>query len=173
MIYIIGKYYKVLCFIEKKLVEKCSELEWIVKSNGEVVHENVNRSYFFEYVYPLINHPHNDIENGQKEIHYHIDDRFKIEEPYRAEYPLQLRIFIKKTEKHQLQYRMVKCVKSEIRTKTSELLIKDSKLKHKCIYKGKCPHRGYDLSNEIPINGVITCPLHSLRFDSETKLLIQ
>jgi len=56
-------------------------------------------------------------------------------------------------------------------------LIKKSKLKHNCIYKGKCPHRGFDLSNTKPTiddNGesVIRCPLHSLKFNAKTKQLI-
>ena len=28
------------------------------------------------YITPVINHPHNDVENGQMEIHYHTDYRF-------------------------------------------------------------------------------------------------
>ena len=50
--------------------------------------------------------------------------------------------------------------------------IKNSKLKHKCIHKGKCPHRGYDLSNVDPIDNQIHCPLHGLIFDAETKKII-
>lgn len=43
-------------------------------------------------------------------------------------------------------------------------LIKQSKIKS-CLKKHKCPHKGYDLSKEIPnIDGVITCPLHNLKF---------
>ncbi len=60
-----------------------------------------------------------------------------------------------------------------MRYPTSIDLIAKSKLKHKCIHKGKCPHRGYDLTDVKPINGIITCPLHSLRFNSKTKLLIK
>ena len=37
----------------------------------------------------------------------------------------------------------------------------------------KCPHRGYDLSKEPIVNGVITCPLHNLKFDAITKKIIK
>lgn len=51
--------------------------------------------------------------------------------------------------------------------------ITNVKLKHKCIHKGKCPHRGYDLSQVNPDrDGKITCPLHGLQFDALTKKLL-
>ena len=35
-----------------------------------------------------------------------------------------------------------------------------------------CPHRGYDLSNEpIAPDGVVTCPMHGLRWNVETGFL--
>jgi nitrite reductase/ring-hydroxylating ferredoxin subunit len=37
---------------------------------------------------------------------------------------------------------------------------------------GKCPHKGIDLSNIEAEDGVITCPLHGLRFSEETKEII-
>jgi hypothetical protein len=37
----------------------------IVKEIGEML-----------FITPVINHPHNDKENGQQEIHYHVDYRF-------------------------------------------------------------------------------------------------
>lgn len=37
-----------------------------------------------------------------------------------------------------------------------------------CLVRGICPHRGYDLSHEPVIDGVVTCPLHGLRFDAAT-----
>jgi len=49
--------------------------------------------------------------------------------------------------------------------------ISKSKLKHKCIVKGKCPHRGYYLSQVPEHNGMITCPLHGLKF-KDKKLII-
>ena len=56
----------------------------------------------------------------------------------------------------------------EIKSKFNIVLHKDY-----YIHKGKCPHRGFDLSNEIPNKeGIITCPLHNLKFNAETKKLI-
>ena len=34
-----------------------------------------------------------------------------------------------------------------------------------CLTRGVCPHRGYDLRNEAVVDGVVTCPLHGLRWD--------
>jgi nitrite reductase/ring-hydroxylating ferredoxin subunit len=68
---------------------------------------------------------------------------------------------------------MLKKIHKKEKFITPVSLIKNSKLKHNCIHKGKCPHRGYDLSNEIPNeNGIITCPLHGLQFDKITKKLL-
>ena len=73
-----------------------------------------------------------------------------------------------------------KCIATHNIWNTPVGLISRSKLKHKCIYKGKCPHRGYDLSQTIStydINyggDVKLCPLHGLKFDAETgELLIK
>jgi nitrite reductase/ring-hydroxylating ferredoxin subunit len=44
----------------------------------------------------------------------------------------------------------------------------DFKIKHLC---KKCPHKGYDLTNEPLVNGVVTCPLHKKRFTYDFKEL--
>jgi len=72
-------------------------------------------------------------------------------------------------------------IREEHTSRTPVQLIRQSKLKHNCIHKGKCPHRGFDLSNVTPtLEGigrdaieVITCPLHSLKFNATTKQLIE
>ena len=51
-------------------------------------------------------------------------------------------------------------------------LISKSKLKHKCIHKGKCPHKGYDLSQVKAIDSKITCPLHGLEFDEVSGVVL-
>ena len=128
------------------------------------------------YLIPLIDHPHNDIENGQKEIHYHIDDRYTEKQSLPKYYKIKryddLSARINKG-KYKLGYFYLKKNNEKVRSYTTPKLIKNSKLKHKCIHKGKCPHRGYDLSNEIADkDGVITCPLHGLKFDKFSKKLI-
>lgn len=37
-----------------------------------------------------------------------------------------------------------------------------------CLKRGVCPHRGYDISREPVVDGVVTCPLHGLRWNVET-----
>lgn len=134
------------------------------------------------YIIPVINHPHNDIENGQKEIHYHMDTRF-------VRFRFDKYIIIDNTNecnsKHkfgrnirpilgvdgQFGWFILPVINEEFIFSTKLSFIKDSNLKHKCIHKGKCPHRGMDLSQIEPINGEITCPLHGLVFDAVNKKL--
>lgn len=128
-----------------------------------------------EYIIPLYDHPHNDIENGQYEVHYHQDDRYAsniMRTLYKFNSFRAGRIVLPLAEGEYLEYRMLYKISEEHTSKTPVSLIKNSKLKHKCIHKGKCPHRGFDLTNVEAINGIITCPLHSLQFDSKTKQLI-
>ena len=125
-----------------------------------------------ELILPLIDHLHNDKENGQEEPHYHVDTRCQSTMIHQG-----LRIFPKNiAHNHFIAYRyLVKIRNHQIKsTITPVEMISNSKLKHKCIHKGKCPHRGFDLTNEIPDeNGVITCPLHGLKFKASTKDLIR
>lgn len=133
------------------------------------------------YVNPVINHPHNDRENGQDSVHYHVDYRFikyrgGKEDPLpllnhsRHLFAIQPRPQIGRDGK--LEYIALPVINEEFAGGTAVELIKNSKLKHDCIYKGKCPHRGYDLSQVSPENGIITCPLHGLKFDELTKKII-
>lgn len=118
-----------------------------------------------EIVTPLIDHPHSDKENGQQSIHYHSDDRYVYSKGYSGIQNIRITLPLKKNQR--LEKIFVTKVYDKVKSITDSQLIKKSKLKHKCIYKSKCPHRGYDLSNEKPDkNGIITCPLHGLKFDS-------
>jgi hypothetical protein len=127
---------------------------------------------------PVIPHPHNDIENGQPELHYHTDTRFfdggalhyNNFMVWFVDYEQHLRPLYDKNRP--LEYFRLQLRGNTVFYKTQVELISKSKLKHKCIVKGKCPHRGMDLSNVIPVDGVITCPLHSLRFNALTKQII-
>lgn len=140
-------------------------------------------------VLPLIDHPHSDKENGQIEIHYHIDTRYMYEQNHLSQGTEiakfgHSRISVdKKGNLHpfysgkgmvqpKFDYFMLEKTDKTYRGITPTGLIKNSKLKHKCIHNGKCPHRGFDLSNVKPINGVITCPLHGLQFDAKSKKLL-
>lgn len=128
---------------------------------------------------PVYNHPHSDKENGQIGTHYHMDSRvlhrnkkasnnFLI---FNDKKLLTLKLEIRSKE-GEIVYLPLKYYDDIEYLRTDTHFIKNSKLKHNCIHKGKCPHRGYNLENVKPINGVIICPLHSLRFDEKTKKLL-
>jgi len=121
------------------------------------------------HVLPVINHPHNDIESGQAEDHYHLDYRF-INHKDNGVFPTvinshSVHVFGSeirpKKDFGNLEYHLLPVINEEFNGITPVNLI--GKLKHKCLHKGKCPHRGYDLSQVKPVNGVITCPLHGFR----------
>lgn len=138
------------------------------------------------YITPIIYHNHNDIENGQYHEHYHADYRF-IKTGENGS-PLT-RHSVHKFGRHgsldlpnirpqrgihgQIKFIKLPVVNESFSQITHPVFIKNSKLKHKCIYKGKCPHRGYDLSQVKEINGEIICPLHGLRFDALNGKLIE
>jgi hypothetical protein len=127
------------------------------------------------YVTPIINHPHNDIENGQPEIHYHVDYRF-LKHDGKGNFPKvrnkHSRYFfcekIRPQEKLDgvIKYFVMPVINEDFVGITPVDFISKSKLKHKCIHKGKCPHRGYDLSQVNAVDGIIKCPLHGLEFDT-------
>jgi hypothetical protein len=161
---------KVLCaIIPEAVFEDINEEDlWMDLEDYSLKTKN-----FYYKIIPLIDHPHSDIENGQREIHYHADMRYNGEQPSLGKYKIQ--VDSTRPIKGQFETRYFNLIRySENHSGgTSVEHIKNSKLKHKCIHKGKCPHRGFDLSNINPIDGVITCPLHSLKFDAKTKKLIE
>lgn len=130
------------------------------------------------YITPIYNHPHNDVENGQKETHYHTDYRFVRTD--KNGHPInrhKVHRFVHEARPRiplhgDLEYILLPVINPQVSPRaTSVQLIGKSKLKHKCIHKGKCPHRGYDLSQEVPVDGVITCPLHGLKFNNAGKII--
>ena len=149
---------KILCLIETNYIE---ELDWDDQIYWMDLQHPIKSTSIKRTIIPLIDHPHSDKENGQNEIHYHVDTR------YISSLPTKLRINLPLKENQRLEYRyLTKCRENEM-FPTSVKLISKSKIKHKCIHKGKCPHRGFDLSNIKPDeNGIIKCPLHSLKFNT-------
>lgn len=141
-----------------------------------IVREIDNINNYNLIITPIINHPHSDKENGQKEVHYHTDYRF-LKHENDGEFPTiinkhrnhlyspNIRPILKDDER--IEYIVLPVINEDFKGITPVELISKSKLKYKCIHKGKCPHRGYDLSQVKPINGVITCPLHSLKFNEK------
>ena len=127
------------------------------------------------YVTPVFNLPHSDKENGQSEIHYHADFRFikhnndgnfPTVRNKHSKYIFCENVRLKEKIDGKLKYFVLPVINEDFKVITPVNLISKSKLKHKCIHKGKCPHRGYDLSQVKPIDGKITCPLHGLIFSS-------
>lgn len=181
----IGEYYLVLCAMipsPEKIQEPIwhyefeTEYEYEVSSDGDlrITHTEqrlVAKRQVGEHpidnpiAVPVHNHPHNDIENGQPYAHYHIDTRFV--ERLSDLYPIRI-----DAKGAQLEYHAKQLLHETEYMPTGFGFIASSKLKHKCIHKGKCPHRGYNLSNIQPVNGEIHCPLHGLRFDAKTKKLL-
>lgn len=127
-------------------------------------------------VVPIIDSPHNDRENGQSEIHYHSDTRFIICKDERDEGRVEFEDDIFEINSHrvelgidgEMEHHVLPVISTKHTFPTQLTFIRNSNLRHKCIHKGKCPHRGFDLSREKPVNGKITCPLHGLVFDEKT-----
>jgi hypothetical protein len=160
---------KVLCLVKtrwltsEEILYLDEELMWLDSETKRVQKKE-------EYLTPLIDHLHNDKENGQSNFHYHVDTRF-IADIFKDYF--NIRVDPNKLEVDEtIEYRWLKKYRDEIDFTTPTELISKSKLKHKCIYKGKCPHRGYDLSQVKPDeNGCKTCPLHSLKFDKNGNII--
>jgi len=164
----IGERFFVPCLVKK---EGFSDYEDWIDDNNKIIKRKL-------LITPVINHPHNDKENGQMEIHYHTDYRFvKFNENGYVKMKHSLHKFANKPRTQlgidgELEYFILPVLNENFMVITPVGLIGKTKLKHKCIYKGKCPHRGYDLSQVPPNeNGIITCPLHGLKFNLEGILI--
>jgi hypothetical protein len=167
-----GEWYLVPCIIEERTELKLKYFR------GQSSHEPKMLKVKCLYITPVFNHPHNDKENGQVKVHYHADFRFIrydkkgiIRKHSRHFFGHQVRPILGKHGN--LEYIPLPVVNEIFVDATPKEFIKNSKLKHRCIHKNKCPHRGYDLSQVKDVNGIITCPLHGLQFYSDTKLLIE
>lgn len=170
----------------KKVFLKVEDVNKPLKKGEEyLVPCLVNRRHFLAetvitYISPVINHPHSDKENGQKEVHYHIDYRF-VKHLNDSTFPTVMNnhsryYFVENIRPTNflniLEYFILPVINEEFAGITPVENIAKSKLKRKCIHNEKCPHRGYPLSQVKPVNGKITCPLHGLKFDAATKKII-
>jgi hypothetical protein len=168
------------------MLEKITELTKFLKLNNfyivpcleeEVKTKDLlgNIVYVFKRYTPVTSEkPHNDIENGQNYLHYHVDYRFKFKK--NSELLLNsesLPRINNNLDKYKIVWNIMECIKLENDAITPKTNIYKSKLKHKCIYKGKCPHRGQSLIGIPGVNGIITCPNHGLQFNEITKELIK
>lgn len=149
-----------------------------------VTHNTTYSSEFTPYIFPLIDNLHDDKKSGQLKKHYHIDSRFIlynigmpndfsivrtiIEDYDGCEYIAHnsIRFFPDKDTK--IVYKKLQVLNLQEEYATPTRLIADKK--YKCIKNDKCPHKGYDLRNVLPVNGVVRCPLHGLKFDKQTGM---
>lgn len=167
-----GEKVLVPCLVKRESVLKDEDELWLDLTNS------VTKTKM--YVLPIINHPHNDMENGQPETHYHLDYRF-LKHNNDSDFPTiknkhSLHVFGSEIRPKQdfgsLEYFLLAVINEEFKGITPVKMIGKSKLKHNCIHKGKCPHRGYDLSQvKADRNGIKTCPLHGLKFNKKGNII--
>lgn len=159
----------VLCVVKLNDEFMTEEEIWLDRQG-----ENINNTKYL--IVPLYDHPHSDKENGQPHIHWHQNTKYQgdFDKLYLFECFKGGRISKPKRNHNEwFEFKQLYKISEFESRKTPTKFIEKSKLKHKCIHKGKCTHRGFDLSNELPdIDGVITCPLHGLRFNAKTKEMI-
>lgn len=142
--------------------------------------------------WPVLGSAHTDEEIiGFKPLHYHIDWRFCDEQAWRwlkgPEWrwrpnpwnvfgiPLHMNHLGKQIEPGHANYETrvsrLRC-KRELPAYPHYIAHWQRKLEQHhaadCLRRGVCPHRGYDLSREPVVDGVVTCPLHGLRWDVST-----
>jgi hypothetical protein len=135
------------------------------------------------HINPVINNYHSDKENGQSHKHFHLDWRFIKLESLHNGFPIaknkhSIHVFGTDyrptlTPTDNLEYILLPVVNEKFLGVTPlQFIEKCTHLKNKCITDGKCPHKGYDLSQVIPVNGVIKCPLHGLEFNATNGKVI-
>lgn len=163
----LGEYYMVPCVVRETSDAEVSFTDPFIKG--------------VLYITPVIDHPHNDLENGQPEVHYHTDYRFvRVKKDGPVFHVIRRHgshYFVESSRPQiiggrKIEFFILPVVNEYQFGITPVHLISKSKIKHHCIYKGKCPHRGYDLSQTKSSDGVITCPLHGLQFDSKSRKLL-
>lgn len=167
-----GEELLVPCLVKRESVLKDESEMWLDLTNS------LTKTKM--HILPVINHPHNDIENGQTETHFHLDYRF-LKHKNDGNFPTVKNkstsiIFGGEVRPDvyfgSLEYFSLPVINEDFTGITPKKLISKSKLKHKCIHKGKCPHRGYDLSQvKADEYGIKTCPLHGLMFNKEGEIL--
>ena len=128
-----------------------------------------NKKIIYHREYPIYNFPHDDIESNQTNIHYHIDTRF-------IEHFGSPRIEMTDSiSNFRIEKRLMLCKYDKDWGAAPSDTIKKyvSKLKTDKMNNFKCLHKGYDLSNVEAKDGVIVCPLHSLKYCKHSHKLIK
>lgn len=196
---IVGEYYQVPCVMEEfrdnvtitedgvdTLYAEDTFSDYELKRLKELYDVKIKKGRRKFRIFPILNHKHSDTENGQDYSHYHIDYRFveleKINErglpvPKKLhtlhEFAPEVRYNLIGNRKHpEIEYYALKCIRqTHFATGGGTLNSKDID----CLKEGRrCPHRGYNLSQEVVVRGdgfevgAVTCPLHGLVFNLAT-----
>ena len=175
----IGQEYLVPCILKHRTRDKI-EAEWV---NGEY-EQKVVEIYNWIEVFPVLNNLHSDKESGQDYKHYHVDNRFfpPNKYSYRKQNRLYNNHFFTKEPRcdfkngeviPKIQYLNLRCFNTEITYITVSQVVNNLKFKHKCAKNMKCLHRGTSLEGLRDRNGIITCPLHGLKYRKENMELIR
>jgi hypothetical protein len=124
------------------------------------------------YVLPVYPYPHNDSENGQQHIHYHVDFRFIHKKHHNKKTRLPIRIELDgRANLLRICMRKRTYYRNEHTEVTATSFIKNSELDMSNVHRLRCPHKGYDLSTLTPDNnGIVRCPLHNLKIKMACKL---
>lgn len=109
-------------------------------------------------------------------LHFHLDWRFLSKRQYRLAniaYAVQREHGGRQFFDSGITYKRKKMLRESPAVHLEGLAPWFTKLKEKykdsCLVKDmKCPHRGIDLSGCKPVEGIITCPAHGLRWNAET-----
>lgn len=163
----VGETYLVPCVETTEIITEAIYIDpasedrafWMDFSHDEQIRPQVKRRVPLRI--PVINHPHSDRENGQDEIHYHLDTRF-VKWRWHSKYDLRI------PDKQELVYVPLEVIADGEQLPTAPSMIANSRMPHRRLKNHKCPHRGYDMRKVKPVNGCLTCPLHGLKFDAET-----
>lgn len=108
--------------------------------------------------------------------HYHLDDRFiPAEWAYLDRHASQERITYNGvifSSEVNVEFFELKCIREQCATVNPESILGKSfaeKYINKPMKCERCPHKGIDLSSIHPIDGVITCPAHGLKFSLDNQ----
>lgn len=143
---------------------------------------------------PILDKLHNDGYKSNYLDHFHVDERFiddvmfkKLYDNwayYKVDYANNL-LAIAIEEQYSinnliLERRLWKCIREQPITRNNNVNFTDVDIFSK---KGReqltlnlnckiCPHKGFNLTNIKAVNGVITCPMHHLKYCEKTGKLL-
>ena len=136
-------------------------------------------AFGYHRIIPIIGDKHDDLEIiGINEIHYHVDWRFvglSLYESNSREYygsiGVELGTVLSVGDVKEMSTRRLKCKRDfSPYPKFPKFIPKlQEKYKGAVAKKGRCPHKGVDLTTIRPdSDGCVTCPLHGLKWNAST-----